>query len=88
MVYPDRIHATLQRASRTHDQTLERLNQTEVISLFNHNKRKQRNEPIRIRTKYVAGAKRLCICYSMFEKMARVLLTNHIAYKPTTIKRG
>ena len=65
-----------------------RQTKTKVITLTNYNKRKQRNEPIRIRSKCMQPApsagKRVRPCHDWFwfsfplaEKVARVLLTNH-----------
>ena len=63
---------------------------TKVITLTNHNRRKQRNEPIRIQGKCMqptpSAGKHMrarhdwfWFSFSLVEKVARVLLTNHRA---------
>ena len=67
-----------------------RKTKTKVITLTNYNTRKQRNEPIRTRTKYIqpvpSAGKHVRPCHDwlwfsflLVEKVARVLLTNHRA---------
>ena len=67
-----------------------RKTKTKVITLANQNRRKQRNEPIRNRSKYMqltpSAGKRMgarhdwfWFCFSLVENVVRVLLTNHRA---------
>ena len=60
--------------------------ETKVITLPNHNRRKELNEPIRTRNISVTGAKRgktraSEAWFRLDEKMARVLLTNQSTAK-------
>ena len=66
-----------------------RKSKAKVISLANHNRCKQCNEPIRIQSKYflaqsagkrVRASQHWTFCFSLVKKVPRVLLTNHRAY--------
>ena len=72
-----------------------RKTKTKVIILTNHNKRKKRNEPIRTRSKCMQPAPSagkhvrpshdwFWFSFSLVEKVARVLLTNHRAQQSQT----
>ena len=68
-----------------------RKTKTKAITLTNHNTRKQRNEPIRIRSKCMQPAPSVrpshdwfWFSFSLVEKVARVLLTNHRAQQSKT----
>ena len=70
---------------------------TKVITLTNHNIRNQRNEPIRIRSKYISGLKRgktrasksrlVLVWLPIGEKITQTLPTNQSAVKQNQRKR-
>ena len=68
-----------------------RKTKTIVISLSNHNRRKQHNGPIRTQVTAPSAGKRVRpghdwfeFCFPLVEKMVRVLLTNHRAKQSKT----